>query len=442
MWTFWGCTFLFYLWHIVKFLSQNRAQDFQPCSLWPTLWDLLLRHNPSRLSQPPKSKAEEESFRTSWSSATPNSLQFVGSQTLPLKLSEQQPSQSCCLLFSLSPLYLSPLRIESYPQALFQSGGGKVGGKTSSLLMLGIFPQRYSYFLCLRAFLLSPTLPKAPHLLSHMGQASETESQHLAVYPAQPQPSLRQWTQSGICLAQEGGKRQEGELEKTLYIGLSFKKYFPQGQIICIKSEPWRMLVDTFNKKGEDKEAKEHTKMKAISVTWTGGRLGCYGSSLWQMWLFLSSLPVVWSHLTWVSGSLPLASPPIRKEILESGLSQAFRDLGTLLRRCMASTCSRRRQAQTDPDLSGNRWPSMGVLESHEVAGTVLLMQKLCTNSKKITSVIKLTCSLLFLKFFLKSHIQKCAISNSVTDKETETSKMGIWELSSETLMLKPVLFH
>lgn len=92
----------------------------------------------------------------------------------------------------------------------------------------------------------------------------------------------------------------------------------------------------------------------------------------------------------------------------------------------MASTCSRRRQAQTDPDLSGNRWPSMGVLESHEVAGTVLLMQKLCTNSKKITSVIKLTCSLLFLKFFLKSHIQKCAISNSVTDKETETSKMGI----------------
>lgn len=78
-----------------------------------TLWRFWARMGQKILSQAPygssRTMAEEECGRTLCSPATQNSLQPMDSQTLPLKLGAQQPSQVCWLFFSHWPLSTSLL---------------------------------------------------------------------------------------------------------------------------------------------------------------------------------------------------------------------------------------------------------------------------------------------------------------------------------------------
>lgn len=70
------------------------------------------------------------------------------------------------LLIFCSSLF--PLSLTLSPEDPFVAGGRRVGERTSSLLTLGICPQRHSHFLHLHAFLLFPnptqgTLPTLAH---------------------------------------------------------------------------------------------------------------------------------------------------------------------------------------------------------------------------------------------------------------------------------------
>lgn len=120
------------------------------------------------------------------------------------------------LLIFCSSLF--PLSLTLSPEDPFVAGGRRVGERTSSLLTLGIFPQRHSLFLHLHAFLLSPnptqcTLPTLAHGSGFRNTKPVTDR---LAFPFKL--LLRQWTQNGIWLVQKGEKREKkGKLEGFFY---------------------------------------------------------------------------------------------------------------------------------------------------------------------------------------------------------------------------------
>lgn len=94
--------------------EQNRTQDSQPGFLWPILWDILLRRNPSRRLQALWTIAMEEGCKPALQ--LPQSFcGCMGSQALPLKQGAQVNFSDLLTFCS----HLFPLNLTLSPEDLF-----------------------------------------------------------------------------------------------------------------------------------------------------------------------------------------------------------------------------------------------------------------------------------------------------------------------------------